>query len=296
VTQVVNADASPIGIVGSGRVAQALGHVLSEGCQPVLAVAGRDAERTAQAAHFIGPRTTPTTIEDIPAHASRVLIAVSDCAVEHVALRLSRCGFQRGIALHTCGAKGPEALAALSGQGVHCGALHPLQSFASAEQGVTSMPGSIFAIDGDSEAIEWCSSIVTLVGGRSLRIDAQDHSLYHAAAVMASNYVAALINGATEILEVARVEPPAALSMLAPLVRACTENSLKLGPVEALTGPIERGDSSTVASHLKALRRVPNPVKWLYCSVGQFAVEMALRRGLAEAKADELQEMLRSAQ
>src|SRR5258708_27459974 len=71
-----------IGIAGAGRVAQVLGRLLSESGQPVVAIAGRNPERTAAAARFIGTHTTPTTLEKLPALASRILIAVSDTAVQ----------------------------------------------------------------------------------------------------------------------------------------------------------------------------------------------------------------------
>jgi|tagenome__1003787_1003787.scaffolds.fasta_scaffold20957049_2 predicted short-subunit dehydrogenase-like oxidoreductase (DUF2520 family) len=285
-----------IGIAGTGRVAQALGRLLNEGGQPIVAIAGRNPEGTARAARFISAGTTPTTIEEIPAFASHLLIAVSDSAVEHVATLLARSGLERGIALHTCGAKGPQALAVLARQGISCGALHPMQSFASAELGLAALRESSFAIDGDPEALEWCSAIATLVGGRTLRIREEDRSLYHAAAVMASGYISALIHGSLEMLEAAGVERSMALRTLAPLARTCTDNSLHLGPVEGLTGPIERGDSATVLSHLNSLRNVPTPVKRLYCSAGLLVVQMALLRGLPESKAAEIERLLRMAQ
>jgi len=161
---------------------------------------------------------------------------------------------------------------------------------------IAAMAESNFAIDGDPEALECCSSIVTLVGGCSLRIRAGDRSLYHAAAVMASSYIAALISGALEMLQAAAIERSVALSTLAPLVRTSMENSLHFGPIEALTGPIERGDSTTVLSHLKSLRDFSSPVRRLYCSAGLSVVQMALRRGLPETKATEIEEMLRMAQ
>jgi predicted dinucleotide-binding enzyme len=46
----------PIGIVGTGRVAQTLGRLLSENGRPVAAIAGRNPGRTALAALFIGGR------------------------------------------------------------------------------------------------------------------------------------------------------------------------------------------------------------------------------------------------
>jgi predicted short-subunit dehydrogenase-like oxidoreductase (DUF2520 family) len=284
----------PIGIVGTGRVAQTLGRLLSENGRPVAAIAGRNPGRTALAALFIGGRTTPVTIE-LPALSSHVLIAVSDRGVEPVAETLAKSGFRCGVALHTCGAKGPQALAVLENQGISCGALHPIQSFASAEQGVASVVGSSFGIDGNPEALRWASSIVALMGGRSLRISPQHRGLYHAAAVMAGSYIAALIY-AVAMLVAAGVERSTALMALAPLVRTSGENSLDLGPVEALTGPIERGDNATVLAHLEDLRSLPDPVRRLYCSAGELVVQMASLRGLQDAKAAEIQEMLRTVQ
>ena len=279
-----------------GRVAQTLGRLLSENGRPVAAIAGRNPERTALAALFIGGRTTPVTIEELPALSSHVLIAVSDRGVEPVAEILAKSGFRCGVALHTCGAKGPQALAVLENQGISCGALHPIQSFASAEQGVASVVGSSFGIDGNPEALRWASSIVALMGGRSLRISPQHRGLYHAAAVMASSYIAALIYAAVAILAAAGVERSTALMALAPLVRTSGESSLDLGPVEALTGPIERGDNATVLAHLEDLRSLPDPVRRLYCSAGELVVQMASLRGLQDAKAAEIQEMLRTVQ
>jgi predicted short-subunit dehydrogenase-like oxidoreductase (DUF2520 family) len=286
---------SSIGIVGSGRVAQALGRLLSERGQSVVAIAGRNPERTARAAEFVSPLTTPSTVEELPRHASHVLIAVSDAAVETVAALLAQSGFHHGIALHTCGAKGPAALAVLADGGVSCGALHPTQSFASAEHGIASLRGSSFAIDGDAEALEWASAIVTLVGGRSLRIRPEDRSLYHAAAVMASNYIGALIHASVTTMEAVGITRQAAMTALSPLAKTSLENSLRLGPVEALTGPIERGDSTTVLAHVEGLRNISQPVRQLYCSVGQLVVQMALLRGLPTSEAAKLDEVLRSA-
>ena len=94
----------PIGIVGTGRVAQTLGRLLSENGRPVAAIAGRNPGRTALAALFIGGRTTPVRIEELPA------LSVSDTRVEPVAEILAKSGFRCGVALHTCGANGPQTL------------------------------------------------------------------------------------------------------------------------------------------------------------------------------------------
>lgn len=232
-----------LAIAGTGRLAQALGRRLGDRSQPVVVIAGRNPERMARAARFISSRTTAVAIQEIPDLASHLLIAVSDSAVECVASLLARSGFQRGVALHTCGAKGPEALAVLARQGICWGALHPIQSFASPEQGLAAMPGSNFAIDGDPEALEWCSFVCDAVRWPQSPDSRKRSRFVPRAAVMASSYIAALMYGALEMLHAAGIERSIALSTLAPLAKTCTENALHFGPIDALTGPIERGDT-----------------------------------------------------
>ena len=91
-----------------------------------------------------------------------MLIAVSDQGIEPVAEALAAAGMRSGVALHTCGAKGPDALRALRTAGVACGMLHPLQTIMSAEQGVKSLADVTFGLSGDPEAIEWAGEIVEI--------------------------------------------------------------------------------------------------------------------------------------
>ena len=53
-----------------------------------------------------------------------------------------------------------------------------------------------------------------------------------------------------------------------------------MGPLRALTGPVERGDRGTIATHLRALANAPVPesVKALYRAAGLHALNMARRK------------------
>lgn len=289
----MRAEDGPIGIAGAGRMAQALGRLLRERGEPVAAVASRNPEHARAAAVFIqGAEAVPYS--RLARSAMRVLIAVSDDAVVPVGALLAESGMQEGVALHTCGARGPEALAALAANGVSCATLHPWQTVASPEQGVAALPGSTFGITGEGAAAAWAERIVTLLGGRALRIPADKRALCHAAAVMASNHVVALIDAAAMLMGAAGIEQDEALSAMAPLVRAGTANALSGGPVRALTGPVARGDVATVAMHCDALAAVSPTVRGLYRAAALHVVEIARRRGLAEASALELEELLRT--
>ena len=271
---------------------QALGHLLRQRGESIAAVAKRSPEHAALAAAFVGGGAKAASYTEIPQHAARVLIAVRDDAIGDVARVLAGSGMHRGTALHTSGARGPEALAALAA-GVACGTLHPLQTVANPEEGVRVLPGVAFAIDGAREATAWAERLVGLLDGLTLHVPAASRPLYHAAAVMASNYVTAQMSTAVMLMREAGVEEGAARRALEPLARTSVKNELQLGPAAALTGPIARGDADTVRGHLAALAKAPAVVESLYRAAGLATLEIARQRGLAEVQAGAIQELLR---
>jgi predicted short-subunit dehydrogenase-like oxidoreductase (DUF2520 family) len=283
----------PILIAGTGRVAQAMGRLLAEHGEPVFAVAGRDPGRTAVAAAFIGHGARPADLGTAPKRCSRVLIAVSDSAIPEVARQLAESGMKRGMALHTCGAMGREALAPLAAAGLACGAIHPLQSVASPEQGLSALANCAYAIEGEPAALEWAGRIAATLGGPTLLVPPESRPLYHAAAVMAGNYVIALMDAAAILMKAAGIGQEAALRALAPVVEASTANALRLGPVEALTGPVQRGDAQTIQTHMHAVKAAPASVRALYVAAGLHALGIAVRRGLAPELARMVEKALR---
>lgn len=285
---------APIGIAGSGRIAQALGRLLAERGEPVVAVASRNMDRARDAAAFIGSQARAVPYSQLPACAGRVLIAVSDGAVTSVASLLAEAGMNGGLALHTAGSLGPEALAPLAARGVSCAMLHPLQTVPERERGLTALLGIAFGISGDGPAAEWAESIARLLDGDALRIAPAAAPLYHAAAVMASNYVVALVDAAVMLMNTAGIGEERALKAIAPLVRASAGNALSLGARTALTGPIVRGDIETVSRHLAALEAVESSIGALYRAAGVQLIPLARNRGVSEENILRLEEWLYS--
>ena len=283
----------PIGIAGAGRVAQAMGRLLLECGFPVNCIASRNPKQASSAAMFIGGGVRSVGYGEIARHARRVLIAVPDSAVTNVSNLLADAGIYGGIALHTCGTQGPDALRRLMDHGVSCGTIHPLQTIVNAEQGIGALRGCAFAVDGDGPAIRWAEEIAAKFEGEVLHIPQELRPLYHAGAVMASNYLVGLVGAAQQLIEMAGVEREASLRALAPLMRATLENILLQGPAAALTGPIERGDSETVATHLRALVIAPEQIQHLYRASGLEVLKMALDRGLAAGPASSIERELR---
>jgi predicted short-subunit dehydrogenase-like oxidoreductase (DUF2520 family) len=259
---------------------------------PVVALASRSRLRAEKAAAFIGASVQVVPFSELPGLATRVLVAVSDEAIPAVAETLARAGMTGGAALHTCGAKGPEALAALRAAGVACGMLHPLQTFADARLGVERLEGITFGLAGDRQALDWAEEIVSLLECRGLHIASDRLSWYHAGAVLASNALVAVIDAATILLERAGVERQDARRALEPLSRTSLDNVFAGGARAALTGPIARGDIATVAAHLEALRDAPPGIDALYRGVAHHLLQLARERGLADPAVRALESMI----
>jgi predicted short-subunit dehydrogenase-like oxidoreductase (DUF2520 family) len=282
-------------------VAQALGRLMAAGGEPIVAMASRSRQRAEDAARFISspagpdwstpviPAVPVVEIAELPRLATRVLIAVSDQSIEPVAATLASAGMRSGAVLHTCGARGPDALAALRLKGVACGMLHPLQTIMTAEQGITGLADATFGLSGDPEATLWGEEIVEIVRrvtcghGRSLHIEVDGTRYYHAGAVMASNALMAVLDAAMILMAHAGVGRDEALRAIGPLARTSLENALASGPQAALTGPVARGDAGTVAAHTDALRNVEPTVAKLYEASAMHLLQLARQRGLSDA-------------
>lgn len=282
-----------IAIAGTGRVARTLGRFLCDAGEPVTYVFGRNLARTQEAAAFIGRQVRPVLYCNLPADLSHLVIAVSDAAVMPVAGAIAERASPR-IALHTCGAAGPGVLHTLQSQGTACGTLHPLQTLTGDENSVRALHGASFGMCGDAAALDWARHIVALAEGTALSLDSARMPLYHAAAVMASNSVLALVDASHQLLQLAGIESQTALGAIAPLLRESIDNSLRLGPVAALTGPVARGDLDTIAAHRRALEAAPQSVRKLYLAGALQAVDMARRKGLPFDEAAQLEECLES--
>lgn len=281
-----------IGIAGSGPVAQAFGKALIERGIEINCIASRDRNHAEAAAMFLENGVRAISYGDLASRATHVVIAVSDRAISSVAEELASASGNLCVALHTCGSYGPEALAPLSAAGISCGAIHPLQTIRDGKSGAKDLRSAAFAISGDSAALSWAEKVAAELSGMILRINPEGRHLYHAAAVMASNYIAALLNSAEQLMVMAGVPKPDALRALAPLARAGLENVLQNGPVDALTGPVVRGDAATVEAHTQTLETADASIAALYEAAGLRALCMARARGLSEEQAENVRRAL----
>ncbi len=268
-----------LAVIGSGRLARTLVPLLAaKGWSDIRIVSRRPARATASAA-------------DALPGAGIVLLAVPDGALAATAKALLRdapAGWRGRVVLHAAGALGTEPLEPLRRAGAAAGVLHPLQVLGLPEVAGTIVRGSGARIEGDRRAVRAARGLARDLGLVPLPVrpgrDGSGRAAYHAAASLASNDVVALIAEAVELLQTAGVPRRRAVDALVRLARGALVQMEARGVRAALTGPVARGDVSTVGRQLRALRSRRPAALPIHRAISRALADLALREGVLDVR------------
>ncbi len=269
-----------VGIIGAGAVGTGMGLLLKQRNYIVAGVASRTYASARKAAARLQCPAFERP-EEAARQAELVLITTNDQAIAPVAATVARRGgFRPGqIVAHMSGSLTSAVLAPARACGALALSLHPLQSCADADRAVANLPGSVFSLEGDREALPFGKRLVTELGGEYFIIKPEDKPLYHAAASVASNYLVSLVDFSYRLMHAIGMEPQMAARALAPLIEGTWKNIGEKGVPQALTGPIARGDVSTIKDHLQAIAANVPELEEIYRTLGRYTVGLASRKG-----------------
>jgi predicted short-subunit dehydrogenase-like oxidoreductase (DUF2520 family) len=282
-----------VGFVGAGKGGQTLAAALARAGVRVVAVASRSrasAERLAALAH-VPPAGVCDVAEEVPSRAELTFLTVPDDAIAGAVAQITAAGgWQAGHAVVHCSGALPSTVLAPAGlAGCLIASFHPLQTFAAvpanADTAARALTGVMFGLEGDVTLRAVLEALVMRLGGQALWVRAEDKPLYHAAAVLASNYTVTLLGLGASLLESCGLPHDMAVAALLPLLRGTLANLATLGIPDALTGPLVRGDVGTVERHLAQLDARAPEIAPVYRALGLAAIPYARARGLASPEA-----------
>lgn len=267
-----------IAIVGGGRMGRGLAGAFSAAGERVVLWSRREATGAVGSA---------------VAGAGTIILAVPDDAIAALASDLQRAGAvgAEQVVLHLSGLHGRDALVPLIPSRAALGSLHPLQTVSDPETAAERWRGAYAAVEGDQRAMQEGERLAGLLGLISFRLASAQKPAYHAGAVLVGNYAVALAGAASRLAQSAGVPTELAEKMYLPLLEGALENLGRQSVVSALTGPVRRGDLSTIRAHLEALSTAD---RTLYAVLGLEAVRLAREAGLDREKADEVERVLRA--
>jgi predicted short-subunit dehydrogenase-like oxidoreductase (DUF2520 family) len=290
-----------VAIIGAGRVGSSVGYLLRRAGYTVTSVAARTAASAEKAAAFIGAGKATADVVQAAAAAEVVFITTPDRAIREVCETIAAAKVLKPgmLVVHMSGAHSLGLLDAAKDRGTDRAVLHPLQSLASKEQGIRTLPGSYFRVEADAAAQAAAREIVKALGGIELVMpkwssDKESAALYHAGAVAVSNYFVALVDYGLKFYEALGADKQEALKAVLPLIKGTLQNIETLGIPDALTGPIMRGDTETVQDHLAAMRKRTPELVSLYRVLARQTVSVARDKGsITQDTAQELLELVK---
>jgi predicted short-subunit dehydrogenase-like oxidoreductase (DUF2520 family) len=281
-----------LGFIGAGTVGTALAARLSQKGYPVVAVYSRSSESARRLARMVAGCVVFDSAQGVADTAELVFITTPDGAIPLVAEQVNwRAG--QSVA-HCSGADSTDVLESARKLGAQVGAFHPLQTFASVEQAIENIPGSMFSVEAGKPLLSVLKEMATSLDGDWVELKAGDKVLYHAAAVIACNYLVTLVKLATDLWQTFSVPSDQATRALLPLIRGTVHNIDTVGLPQCLTGPIARGDTGTIQKHLAALEQRAPAIVSAYRELGRQTIPIALAKGkIDDKKAKELEALLR---
>lgn len=285
-----------VSIIGAGRVGRELGRRLQLLGWRVGAVVTRTPASARAAVKWIGAGSAQTALSREALNSDLLLIAVPDRAIADVATKLvgfvgaaprvrpQRAGDKgrhaglplRGVVvLHTSGSLSHEGLAPLAKTGAAIGAMHPMQTFGRA--GKPDFAGTVFGLDGDARAVRVAGRIARALGGTPVEIDPRKKAAYHCAGGFAAQHILAVLETGVKLLTDSGLTRKQAVRSLTKMAHQTLNNLEQHGPAASWSGPVARGDFSTIARHIKVLKRYPRDFLAAYVSLTRLVIQLVAK-------------------
>jgi predicted short-subunit dehydrogenase-like oxidoreductase (DUF2520 family) len=270
------------GFIGAGTVGTALAVLLSRQGYQVVAVFDLNQASSEKLSKRIGSCRVMSGSQEVADSAELIFITTSDAAIAGV---VAQVNWPKGVAVvHCSGSDSLDILEPARKSGAMVGGFHPLQTFAGVDQAIENIPGSTFAIEAEEPLLKTLQTMANDLGGHWIKLNAGDKVAYHAAAVIASNYMVTLVKMATDLWKTFSIPADQATRALIPLMRGTLHNIETLGIPQCLTGPIARGDKGTVDKHLKTLHDKAPALLFPYKELGLQTIPIALAKGKIDRK------------
>jgi predicted short-subunit dehydrogenase-like oxidoreductase (DUF2520 family) len=285
-----------VGIIGCGVVGTVLGVALSRCGYPVVEVMDRSEEAARKAAERIGRISASTDAVKTAKGSNCLFVTTPDDAIAGVCAAIAAGGGigQGDIVYHCSGAFDADVLAPARNCGAVVASLHPLGVFADVESAITNLSKLYFCLEGDTEAVEMAERMTRDIGAMPVRVPKEMKTMTHVAACLASNYVVTLADMAVRLLENLRLPKEERLKLLVPLLQGAVRALREEGLPMALTGPLARGDVSTLQRHIQAVRGDETAAR-LYALLGLRTLPLAVEKGtLSPETAGMMEKLLRA--
>lgn len=285
-----------IGFIGAGKVGKALGLYFKAHGLNVAGYCSRT-EKSAIEAAVLTSSCAFRTLRELADSSDIIFITVPDqvlAEVDREAASMLDCYEVKHETFwfHVSGAHSSGILKGIREAGCETGSMHPLQSFGEPYGSTERLKRSWFTLEGTGKAVSTARSLLDKTSGKHFQIEAENKPLYHAGASVVSNFMVTLIESGISLFEAAGMDRADIFQAIEPLIESTLSNIREKGTIDALTGPIVRGDYDTVSVHMKAIgEKMPSELEFYRAAAHKTAMMLDGKR-LAHEQVEEYERIL----
>ena len=264
-----------IGIIGAGRVGVTLGKYLADAGVDVAGFYSKTKQSAEEAAAFTETKVFEK-LKDIIQASDTLFITTPDNVIGEIWACIAAYNLTGKILCHFSGSLSSDIFSGIENTGAVGCSIHPMYAFSNRFTSYQQFNTACFVAEGESAAREPMEQLFRDMGHQVFCIRAEDKVKYHAAAAMISNDMIALLQAVLDLLGECGFGESDSMLLLKPIIRNNVSEMLDKGPMEALTGPVERGDTGTVQRHMEAL--AGTTAGEIYNTLGRVLVGIAQRK------------------
>ena len=241
-----------LGFIGAGKVGFSLGKYFVQHQIPVVGYYSKSQTSASEAAAFTDT-TCYQTIQALAGDSDVIFLTVPDGWISDVWKQLQSIHIRDKIVCHCSGAMASDIFSDIDRYSCYGYSIHPLFAIHDRYDSYKELSKSMFTIEGHPKYLDAFLSFFQTLGNACQVIPAEGKVRYHAAAAMASNLMVALVSACQKELIASGFSEENAKMALTPILTTNLQHIIEDGCVAALTGPLERGDTTTVSKHLQIL-------------------------------------------
>lgn len=264
-----------IGFIGAGKAGCSLGKYFSSKAQQAdILVTGYYSliEEEARWAATFTDSLCYKKVEELIVASDTIILSTPDGAIKNVWDSIEKQDIEGKVFCHLSGSLSSDVFSGIEEYGAYSISIHPMFAFSDKESVYQQLNEVSFTLEGFSEAVTMWKDVLHALGNEAIEIPKEVKPMYHAAASLLSNHVIAVLNAGYQMLEKCGFTEEEARRFSRVLVRNNVDHVIEVGSVNALTGPIERGDVATVKKHLDVMG---SDVDSLYRACGNVLIDIA---------------------
>ncbi|MFL0194775.1 Rossmann-like and DUF2520 domain-containing protein [Clostridium sp. WILCCON 0269] len=249
-----------IGFIGAGRVGVTLGKYFPVNEVNLKGYYSKSESSAKEAASFTSSSyysELKALIEDC----NVIFITTPDDIIKEVWNKIKKYKLKDKIICHSSGSLSSSIFSDIDTLGAFGYSIHPMCAFSDKFNTYKTLYKIYFSIEGHDMYLSDLKLLFEKMGNNIIVLDKSKKPLYHLASVTVSNLVLSLLDVGCSYLGECGIDKGVAISALMPLIDNNLTNIKNKGFINALTGPVERGDIETIKHHLEV---IPEKDKALY--------------------------------